>query len=168
MALSPLDHFATSRVVNCPTHGKNKPDPRVCTLGVDASSTRLAPGGSTSALLIARPGLVRLTRAFGSLARQFHNTARNRGPGVGLLSYWNDNQAGYSWWTVGPDQEVWGKPQDIYLKLKAGYDKHGIPVRGWEPDNNWIVTYKGGNEWGNGSGTDKNWIGRQWDYNEEL
>lgn len=81
---------------------------------------------------------------------------------------WNDNQAGYSWWTVGPNQEVWGKPEDIYLKLKAGYDKAGIPVRGWEPDNNWLVDYKDGNQWGNGTGKAKNWIGRQWDYNKEL
>ena len=28
--------------------------------------------------------------------------------------------------------------------------------------------YKDGNEFGNGSGVAKNWIGRQWDYNEEL
>jgi hypothetical protein len=45
---------------------------------------------------------------------------------------------------VGPDQEVWGKPEDIYVKLKQGYDAAGIPVKSWEPDNNWIVTYKGG------------------------
>ena len=43
---------------------------------------------------------------------------------------------------MGPDQEVWGKPEDIYLRLKEEYDKAGIPIKGWEPDNNWIVTYK--------------------------
>lgn len=124
---------------------------------------------SSSAVLLARPGLTRSTRAFGAFIRQWHNTTRKRGPGVTQLSYWNDNQAGYSWWTVGPDQEVWGKPEDIYLKLKAEYDKVGIPIRGWEPDNNWLADY-GGNAslWGNGSGTAKNWIGRQWDYNPEL
>ena len=55
-------------------------------------------------------------------------------------------QAGYSWWTVGPDQEVWGKPEAIYIKLKQGYDKARIPIRGWEPDNNWLVDYKDGNQ----------------------
>ena len=30
------------------------------------------------------------------------------------------------------------------------------------------MTYKDGNEWGNGTGKAKNWIGRQWDYNPEL
>jgi hypothetical protein len=70
---------------------------------------------------------------------------------------------------------VWGKPEEIYLKLKEGYDKAGVPIRGWEPDNNWLVTYgsrdgsnPGGNKWGNGTGKDKNWHGRQWDYNEEV
>ena len=78
------------------------------------------------------------------------------------------SKAAYSWWTVGPDQEVWGKPEDIYLKLKEGYDKAKIPIMGFEPDNNWIVTYAGGNNFGNGTGKDKNWKGRQWDYNTEL
>ena len=63
------------------------------------------------------------------MLRQARNTTRRRGPGVTQLSYWNDNQAGYSWWTVGPDQEVWGKPEDIYLKLKAGYGtSHRLPA----------------------------------------
>jgi hypothetical protein len=43
----------------------------------------------------------------------------------------NDNQAGYSWWTAGDDQSIWGTPEDIYLKLKEGYDKAGIPIAGW-------------------------------------
>ena len=50
-------------------------------------------------------------------------------------------QAGYSWWSVGSDQEVWGKPEDIYLALKAGYDAARIPIRGWEADNNFNVTF---------------------------
>ena len=45
------------------------------------------------------------------------------------LSYWSDNAAGYSWWTVGSNQLAWGgTPESIYLKLKAGFDKHRIPV----------------------------------------
>ena len=31
-----------------------------------------------------------------------------------------------------------------------------------------MLRYNGGNEWGNGSGIEKNWVGRQWDYNPEL
>ena len=149
-ALSPLDNFTTT--------------------GVDGFGMAPRGGGScggrqcalvpSHAVLMARPGLVRTTRAFGAVLRQWHGTKRLRGPGVTQLSYWNDNQAGYSWWTVGPDQEVWGKPEDIYLRLKEGYDRAGVPIRGWEPDNNWLVTYKDGNEWGNGSGVAKNWIGR--------
>jgi hypothetical protein len=62
----------------------------------------------------------------------------------GIYQRWFCCLCADSWWTVGPDQEVWGKPEDIYVKLKQGYDAAGIPVKSWEPDNNWIVTYKGG------------------------
>jgi hypothetical protein len=75
----------------------------------------------TEALLMARPALQRTIRAFGSFLRQYHGTTRNRGSGVTELSAWNDNQAAYSWWTVGTNQEAWGKPEDIYLKLKEGF-----------------------------------------------
>ena len=95
----------------------------------------------TEAILLARPVLQRTIRAFGSFLRQYHNTHRKRASAVTELSAWNDNQAAYSWWTVGTNQKAWGVPEDIYLKLKAGYDKAGIPVKHWEPDNNWIVTY---------------------------
>ena len=62
---------------------------------------------------------------------------------VAGLSYWNDNQAGYSWWSSPPDQyKAWGLPEDIYLKLKQQYDSHGIPVVGWEPDNNFLIDFK--------------------------
>jgi hypothetical protein len=71
---------------------------------------------------------------------------------------------------------VWGKPEEIYLTLKEGFDKAGIPVRGWEPDNNWIVTFGDaglggkpkqprvpGDLYGNASGpaVAKAWHGRQ-------
>ena len=56
-------------------------------------------------------------------------------------------QAGYSWWSVGSDQSVWGVPEDIYLALKAGYDAARIPVRGWEPDNNFVVDYYQPESW---------------------
>ena len=145
MVISPLSHFSSNFVVNCPA-GKGPPsDPSKCTLGVNAvmnpkcKQCYLFP---TQSLMLARPALQRCLRAFSSAVRQAHNTSRNRGPGVSVLSYWNDNQAGYSWWTAGNDQEIWGKPEDIYLKLKEGYDKHSIPVKSWEPDNNFVVDYK--------------------------
>ena len=82
-------------------------------MGVDAAAGHC--GGShkcqlftTTAGLLARPGITRTTRAFGSLLRQARNTTRRRGTSVTQLSYWNDNQAAYSWWTVGHDQTVWG------------------------------------------------------------
>jgi hypothetical protein len=71
---------------------------------------------------------------------------------------------------------VWGKPEEIYLTLKEGFDKARIPVRGWEPDNNWIVTFGDaglggkphprvlpGDLYGNASGpaVAKAWHGRQ-------
>ena len=189
-ALSPINNFTTQSVYNgppaaaaaaqaqaqTPPPAAPKPLPPVddFALGVRAGTGSCGSRCMlfrSSVALLARPGLTRAIRAFGSVLRQHHNTTRSRGPGVTQLSYWNDNQAAYSWWTVGPDQEVWGKPEDIYLKLKEGYDRHNVPIRSWEPDNNWLVTYndgKDGNDWGNGSGVEKNWIGRQWDYNTEL
>eukprot|EP00729_Bicosta_minor_P017665 gene17665-32988_t len=35
----------------------------------------------------------------------FHGTHRNRASAVTELSAWNDNQAAYSWWTVGTNQK---------------------------------------------------------------
>ncbi len=154
MALSPLSHF-TSNMIKGADHDFTG-------LGVDAAGGHC--GGSskcqmfaTRSVLLARPGITRTTRAFGSLLRQAQNTTRHRGPAVTELSYWNDNQAGYSWWTVGHDQTVWGLPEDIYLTLKAGYDKAGIPIRGWEPDNNIDADFNGA--WDSPS---KNWIGHDY------
>jgi hypothetical protein len=62
-----------------------------------------------------------------------------------------------SWWTAGPDQAIWGTPEDIYVKLKEGYDAAGIPIKGWEPDNNFVVDYK----------PIKNWIGVDWNKFDE-
>ncbi len=101
MVLSPLSHFSSNQVVNCPPHNpKSGPaDISLCALGVDASaecgSSAHCQFFETEALVMARPGLTRATRAFSSILRQNHNTTRNRGPAVKQLSYWNDNQAGY-------------------------------------------------------------------------
>ena len=48
--------------------------------------------------------VTRVTRAFGALLRRAHNTTRARGAGVNALSYSNDNQAGYSRWSVVGDE----------------------------------------------------------------
>ena len=92
-ALSPLDNFTTASVEHFSV-----------TAGQGGCKNRCALFPS-SAVLLARPGLVRATRAFGAVLRQWHGTFRLRGPGVKQLSYWNDNQAGYSWWTVGSVKE---------------------------------------------------------------
>ena len=164
MVLSPISHFTTQQVVNCP-RSKTVPPFDRCALGVSADQGACGARGTrcwlfnTSSVVLARAGLTRATRAFGALLRRSHGTTRMRGPGVTQLSYWNDNQAGYSWWTAGDDQSIWGTPEDIYLKLKAGYDAAGVPIRGWEPDNNWNVTYQ----------LVKNWKGRSWEeFNRTL
>lgn len=101
MVLSPLSHFSSNQVVNCPPHNPKlgPPDISLCALGVDASAecgrSTHCQFFETEALVMARPGLTRATRAFGSILRLNHNTTRNRGPAVKELSYWNDNQAGY-------------------------------------------------------------------------
>ena len=81
LALSPLLNFTLATA-------------ELDVLGVTA---KRAAQGST-ALLLARPGFVRASRALGSVLRQAHRTRRLRGIGTEGLSYWNDNQAGYSWW----------------------------------------------------------------------
>jgi hypothetical protein len=203
LALSALSHFTSQSVVNCPRQ-KGPAAWESCALGVSAA---VGCGGkghcerfNTSALLLARPGLTRATRAYGSLLRQRHGTKRARGRAVTQLSCircggsnrdpepnpnpnpnpdpdsnhnpssrvsprhlpsarpstrsmhqppqaerfmrtfsqaerfmrtsshalrpthpsfrgcvlrvadWNDNQAGYSWWTAGPDQSVHANP----------------------------------------------------------
>ena len=158
MALTPLNYFSSNLVL-----GGSKGASSGLRVAADQGACQQHGGRcqlyTTRALLLAREGLVRATRAMGSVLRQAWHTTRARGPGVTQLSYWNDNQAGYSWWSVGPDQMVWGLPQQIYLKLKAGYDAAGIPIRGWEPDNNFVVDYR----------NPKNWIGKDlMHYNRDL
>lgn len=155
-ALTPLSHFTSNAVGSvCPT--KNSPPSADCAVRVDAAAygcgTRCA-WFNTSALLLARPGLMRGMRATGSILRKAMNATRTRGAGVNKLSAWFDNQSGYSFWSVGNDQSAWGLPEKIYLRLKAGYDAAGIPIRGWEPDNNFHVDYAPVKHWiGNDFGT---------------
>ena len=62
-----------------------------------------------STVLLGRPGLQRATRALGAVLRNVHNTTRIRDANVETLSYWSDNAAGYSFWSVpGNDIDIWG------------------------------------------------------------
>lgn len=89
----------------------------------------------------ARPGLVRASRCWGAFMRQKHHAVRTRGSAVSKLSYWDDNRAGYSWWSVGRNMTVWGTPQEIFRRLKAGYDRHEVPLGAWEVDCNFAAGY---------------------------
>eukprot|EP01047_Picozoa_sp_COSAG01_P081871 COSAG01_NODE_16505_length_1231_cov_1.416961_2_plen_306_part_01 len=75
-----------------------------CAIGV-VTSPRAAMW-NTSAVILARPGVGRAARALGSVLRRAHNTTRRRAVMTQQLSAWNDNQAGYSWWSVGNNQSV--------------------------------------------------------------
>jgi hypothetical protein len=88
MVISPLSHFSSNKVVNC-ARGKTLPPASQCTLGVSPATNNIRTlMWETKGLMLARPALTRSIRAFGSVARQVHNTTRNRGPGVTKLSYW--------------------------------------------------------------------------------
>ena len=39
------------------------------------------------------------------------------------LSYWTDNKAGYSFWGAPVNVTQWGNPEDIFVALKAGYER---------------------------------------------
>jgi hypothetical protein len=99
-----------------------------------ASAVLPPPAGTTlRSVVLARSKLKRATLAWGSFQRQYHNTTRSRGLGTGQLSYWDDNAAGYSFWSHH-DLDIWGPPENIYRNLKASYAKQQIPVRQWEID----------------------------------
>ena len=53
---------------------------------------------------------------------------------------------------MGPDQKVWGLPEDIYRTLKKGYDSMGIPITNWEPDNSLAANFH----------TPSGWIYKDW------
>ena len=91
-------------------------------------------------LLLARPGINRAVRAWGSAMRQRYNTTRSRGAATTGLSYWDDNQAGYSFWSVDHMLDVWGRPEDIFVDLIAAYGRLGIRFQSWETDQNFLGT----------------------------
>jgi hypothetical protein len=145
LVLSALDHFA----VNAPQYEYQNHSDKAGIYSMWMSSeavlypmqnktlaARVLPPPSGTAMrsvLLARSELKRATLAWGSFQRRYHNTTRSRSTGTGQLSYWDDNAAGYSFWS-NRNLDVWGPPQDIYTNLKASYAKQGIPVRQWEID----------------------------------
>ena len=117
--LSALSHFTSNLVRNCAFSSDDR-DWAECHLGVSARAGGCGAQGArcqlfnTTSVMLARPGVTRVTRAFGALLRRAHNTTRARGAGVNALSYWNDNQAGYSRWSVVGDEA------EAPLSLSAG------------------------------------------------
>ena len=144
LVLTPLSHAVTTHAVHCAPSNDEDCPATAAGVGVDASA---APAVANVALVLARPSVNLATRAFGATARRYWNTTRTRGDALEGLAYWSDNQAGYSWWSVGPDQTVWGVPEDIYATLKQGYDAAGLRIRAWEPDNNFVVRFDDPKNW---------------------
>ena len=95
--------------------------------------------GPLTSLLVARGGLKRVTVAWGALMRRAYATVRRRGAGSRALSYWSDNEAGYSFWSVPQDLGKWGEPEALFRALHAGYKAAGVPVVQWEIDSNFIA-----------------------------
>ena len=87
LALSPISHFSSQGVINCPPVDKELPKgskapPESCSLGVSAAINTGCKAKcllfETQSALLARPGITRTTRAFGATFRRFHSTTRSR------------------------------------------------------------------------------------------
>ena len=124
---SALDHFTT-----------NVPATSATGITVATQGAPIPAGTTMSTLLLARPGPSRAMRAWGSTMRQRYNTTRSRAAATTGLSYWDDNQAGYSYWSVDNHLDIWGQPEAIFVDLLAAYAKHGIKFQSWETDQNFL------------------------------
>jgi hypothetical protein len=96
------------------------------------------PGAALAMLLLGRPGLKRASIAWGAALRRAYGASRRRGVGSRELSYWSDNAAGYSFWSVPGRLDTWGQPEAIFRALHAGYRALGIPIVQWEVDSNML------------------------------
>ena len=61
---------------------------------------------------------------------------------------WDDNQAGYSYWSAARNLNQWGVPEAIFDQLLKSYADLGIPITAFEVDCNfameiWWPTYGG-------------------------
>lgn len=135
LVLSPLDNFSTQTTAcgaGTPAVGSG--------FGLLTPEKSNAPAGArASGLLVGRPGLKRATIAAGALLRQRFATTRRRGAGTRALSYWSDNAAGYSFWSIAKNLSTWGVPEDLFKQLHVGYKALGIPIVQWEVDSNYIM-----------------------------
>ena len=127
LVFSALDHFTT-----------NVPATSAAAISVATQGAPIPTGTTMCALLLARPGPTRAMRAWGAFMRQKYNTTRSRGPATTGLSYWDDNQAGYSYWSVDNHLDIWGRPEDIFVDLISAYESHGIRFQSWETDQNFL------------------------------
>jgi hypothetical protein len=144
VAMAALDHWDSNQLLvskasgtyrdRCDEEGQS--DDCWLAAGVAALSIVPTSGVQMSTLLLGRPGLQRAARALGSILRNKHNSTRLRDANVETLSYWSDNAAGYSFWSVGGnDIDIWGPIGPLFLKLHEEYMKAGIAFGSWESDN---------------------------------
>eukprot|EP00494_Astrolonche_serrata_P025214 UN25475 len=68
--------------------------------------------------------------------RTHYNTIKYRSDAVGLLSYWDDNSAGYSFWGNRDDFDQWGTTETLMASLQNSYREQGVNIRAWEIDCN--------------------------------
>ena len=149
MVLSAFDHFT---VQSPAMQGQSGPGGAL--VGVHTGSGNSMEGEAPplgtvlTTLLIVRPELTRAYRGWGAFLRMAHNTTRGRGSGLGKLSYWDDNEAGYSYWGQARNLNAEGVPEDNMKLLAASYKQQGVPIGAWEVDCNfeyeiWWPTYGG-------------------------
>ena len=145
VAIAPLDHWDSNALLlskasatyrdGCDEEEGPSDD---CWLAAGVAALPIVPaeGVRMSTVLLGRPGLQRATRALGAVLRNVHNTTRIRDANVETLSYWSDNAAGYSFWSVpNNDIDIWGPIGALFLKLHEEYMKAGIAFGSWESDN---------------------------------
>ena len=153
LVLSPLDNFSTQTSA-CGTGTGTGGSATTAATASDTgagfgllttfNNTNIPAGARASGLLLARPGLKRASIAVGALLRQRFATTRRRGVGTRALSYWSDNAAGYSFWSIASNLSTWGVPEDLFKQLYSGYKALGIPIVQWEVDSNFIMGGLGG------------------------
>lgn len=153
LAFSALDGFSVNGVGCGPAVGREEGG-APASFGARAfAPASVPPDTSVSSLLVVRPGLKRVTVAWGAAMRQRYDAVRHRRAGVSTLSYWTDNNAGYSFWSHADNLTTWGVPQELFRQLSNAYAAVGVPVRNWEVD----TTFSRENGFGSG------WCWRDWD-----
>lgn len=138
LVLSPLDHFTTNQVQFNTSGGAVDAMWMGTTAGPYPQQNQTfnpppPPGTSTSSILLGRRSLKRATMAWGAIMRRYWNTTRLRGAGTTQLSYWDDNRAGYSFWSQ-KSLDAWGPPENLFIALRSAYAAQKIPVRQFEID----------------------------------